>query len=304
MEGNSFTFGMPSIAFATYASLPDLAPDEHPLIDALAALGIESRGVVWDDASVDWKSFDAVVIRSCWDYHLRYFEFFKWIADVEALGVPIWNAPSTLRWNSKKTYLHDLAIAGVRIVPTYWLEGEDARQRSHSLEAIMTDTGSHVAIVKPVVSASAHQTFKVTRDDAHENASTHDARLKALADGEGGMVQPFIPEIESQGEWSMMFFGGAFSHAVVKRAAPGEFRVQREFGGTHETVTPSSTVLSQAERALRAAPGDSLYARVDGVVLGGELVLTELELLEPSLFLDADPEAPRRLAEAVAAKVR
>jgi len=294
---------MLSIAFATYALLPGLAADEHPLIASLAALGIESRGAVWDDASVDWKSFDAVVIRSCWDYHLRYFEFFKWIADLEALGVPVYNAPSTLRWNSKKTYLHDLAIAGVRIVPTYWVEGADARQRAHSLEAIMTDTGSHIAVVKPVVSASAHQTFKVTRDDARENASTHDARLKELAEGPGGMVQPFIPEIESQGEWSIMFFGGVFSHAVVKRAASGDFRVQREFGGTFETVTPSPTVLAQAERALRAAPGESLYARVDGVILGGELVLTELELLEPSLFLDADALAPSRFAEAIAARV-
>jgi glutathione synthase/RimK-type ligase-like ATP-grasp enzyme len=294
---------MPSIAFATFARLPGLADDEHPLIEALAALGIESRGVVWDDASVDWKSFHAVVIRSCWDYHLRYFEFFKWIADVEALGVPIYNSPSTLRWNSKKTYLHDLAIAGVRIVPTYWVEGEDARQRSHSLEAIMTDTGSHVAVVKPVVSASAHQTFKVTRDEARENAPTHDARLRELAEGPGGMVQPFIPEIESQGEWSIMFFGGVFSHAVVKRAASGDFRVQREFGGTFETVTPSLTVLAQAERALRAAPGEFLYARVDGVILDGELVLTELELLEPSLFLDADVRAPSRFADAIAARV-
>ena len=293
---------MPSIAFATYARLPGLADDEHPLIDALASVGIRSRGVVWDDASVDWQSFDAVVIRSCWDYHLRYFEFFKWIADVEALGVPVYNAPATLRWNSKKTYLHDLAIAGVRIVPTYWVEGEDARQRSLSLEAIMTSTGSHVAVVKPVVSASAHQTFKVTRDDARENASAYDARLKELAEGSGGMVQPFIPEIQSQGEWSMMFFGGVFSHAVVRRAASGDFRVQREFGGTFETVAPSPAVLAQAERALRAAPGESLYARVDGVILGGELVLTELELLEPSLFLDADPSAPRRFADAIAAR--
>jgi len=116
------------------------------------------------------------------------------------------------------------------------------------------------------------------------------------------MVQPFIREVESDGEWSLQFFGGAFSHAVRKHAALGDFRVTREFGGTHECVTPPPNVIRQAERALRAAPSDSVYARVDGVLLGGDLVVTELELLEPSLFLDAHPEAPARFARAIVDK--
>jgi len=114
------------------------------------------------------------------------------------------------------------------------------------------------------------------------------------------MVQPVVPEIVSAGEWSLLFFDGVFSHAVVKRAAAGEFRVQREFGGTFENVTPSAAVLRQAQAAIAAAPGRTLYARVDGVVIGDALTVTELELLEPSLFLDADPAAPDRFAAAIA----
>lgn len=289
---------MPSIALATYATLPQLATDEQLVIGALSTLGVRAVAAVWDDP-VSWEQFDAVIIRSCWDYHRRPDEFFAWIERVSARGVPIWNPPAMLRWNSRKTYLHDLAIGGVRTVPTLWLAGDGARRSTLSLARILDDTGWDVAVVKPVVSASAHETWKLTREEARANGAAHDARLQALVAHRGVMVQPFVPEIESDGEWSLQFFDGTFSHAVLKRAAPGEFRVQREFGGTHETVTPDAAILSQAERALRSAPGDSLYARVDGVILRGELVVTELELLEPALFLDAHPDAPARFAAAI-----
>lgn len=292
---------MPAIALATYAALPGLAADEHPLIEALAAHGIRAVPAVWDDPAVDWDDFAGVIIRSCWDYHLRPVEFFDWIDRVARRGVPIRNSPAILRWNSRKTYLHDLAIGGVRTVPTLWLLGNDGRPATASLQSILADTGWENAVVKPVVSASAHDTWKVSRSDVRENAVVHDERLRRLIARHGVMVQPFVPEIEANGEWSLLFLGGSFSHAVLKRAAAGDFRVQREFGGTHETVTPPPSVLRQAERALRSAPGDTLYARVDGVLIDGDLVVTELELLEPSLFLDAEPNAPERFAAAIAA---
>ncbi len=292
---------MPAIALATYASLPELAVDEQPLIERLAALGVHACAAVWDDPSVSWHEYDGVVVRSCWDYHLRHDDFFRWVDRVTGAGVPIWNSPAILRWNSRKTYLHDLTIGGVRTVPTLWLLADAPRAKSASLATILTDTGWEHAVVKPIISASAHETWRVTIDEARENAAAHDVRLRALIARPGVMVQPFIPEVESDGEWSLQFFGGMFSHAVRKRAATGDFRVQREFGGTHERVTPPPNVIHQAQRALRAAPGDSVYARVDGVLLGGDLVVTELELLEPSLFLDADPAAPMRFAQAIAA---
>ena len=292
---------MLSVALATYGKLPQLAADDQPLIGALASLGARAVAAVWDDPAVAWGTFHGVVIRSCWDYHLRTDEFFAWVDRVSGLGVRVLNPPVMLRWNSRKTYLHDLTIGGVRTVPTLWLAGDGARRETLSLDKIMTDTGSHEAVVKPVVSASAHETWKVTHEDARANAAEHDARLKDLAERDGAMVQPFIPEIASQGEWSLLFFGGVFSHAVLKRAAPGDFRVQRRFGGTHESATPSARVLEQASRTLRAAPGNPTYARVDGYLRDDDLVVTELELLEPSLFLDAHPDAPARFAAAIVA---
>jgi hypothetical protein len=294
---------MPAIALATYASLPDLASDEQPLVENLAALGVHARAAVWDDPSIAWNELDAVVVRSCWDYHLRYDDFFGWIDRVTRCGVPIWNPPATLRWNSRKTYLHDLSIGGVRTVPTLWLLPDNPRAATVSLATILADTGWERAVVKPIISASAHETWSVTLEEAREDAAAQNARLRALIARPGVMVQPFIREVESDGEWSLQFFGGVFSHAVRKRAALGDFRVTREWGGTHETVTPPPNVIAQAAHALRAAPGESVYARVDGVLIDGHLVVTELELLEPSLLLDADPEAPSRLARAIADKV-
>jgi hypothetical protein len=290
---------MPAIALATYTALPGCAADEQPLIECLAALGVRARPAVWDDPSIPWREYDGVVVRSCWDYHLRYDDFFRWVDRVASAGVPMWNSPAVLRWSSRKTYLHDLEIGGVRTVPTVWLLAENARAKTASLATIMTDTGWDRAVVKPIISASAHETWSVTMDEAREDAAEWDARLRALIARPGAMVQPFVQEVESDGEWSLQFFGGVFSHAVRKYAALGDFRVTREWGGWHELVTPTPNVIRQAERALRTAPGESLYARVDGVIRGGDLVVTELELLEPSLFLDADPDAPMRLARAI-----
>lgn len=291
---------MPAIALATYAALPGCAADEQPLIERLAALGIRACPAVWDDPLIPWREYDGVVVRSCWDYHLRHDDFFRWVNRVTGAGVPIWNSPPVLRWSSRKTYLHDLEIGGVRTVPTVWLLAENPRAKPASLATIMTDTGWERAVVKPIISASAHQTWSVTLDEAREDAAEWDARLRALIARPGAMVQPFVQEVESDGEWSLQFFGGAFSHAVRKYAALGDFRVTREWGGWHEVVTPPPNVIHQAERALRVAPGASVYARVDGVIQGGDLVVTELELLEPSLFLDAEPAAPMRFAQAIA----
>ena len=294
---------MPAIALATYASLPGGAVDEQPLIECLATLGVRARAVVWDDPSISWRDFAGVIVRSCWDYHLRHDDFFRWVDRVAGAGVSIWNSPTVLRWSSRKTYLHDLEIGGVRTVPTVWLLSDNARAKTASLATILTDTGWDRAVVKPIISASAHETWSVTIDDAREDAAEWDARLRALIARPGAMVQPFVEEVESDGEWSLLFFGGVFSHAVRKFAALGDFRVTREWGGRHETVTPPPNVIRQAERALRVAPSESVYARVDGFIMDGNFVLTELELLEPSLYLDADPAAPMRLARAIAARV-
>lgn len=244
------------IALVTWSGLRDLAADDRLLLDYLPA-----RAVVWDDPAVDWSAFDAIVIRSAWDYHKRIEEFRAWVDRLDAAGASLWNPPALLRWNTHKRYLIDLAARGANVVPT-----------------LLIPRSSRV-VIKPAVSATAYRTEVLEPFD------------------QDMLVQPFIEEVTTCGEWSMIFFDGAFSHAVIKRARTGDFRVQHDFGGSWESAQPEPSLVEQAHDILRMIDEPWLYARVDCVVRDGRLLLMELEMTEPSLFLDAHSAA--RFAEAI-----
>jgi len=283
---------MNRVALATYANLPGLNDDDRLLIPALDALGLSAAPAVWDAPDVRWDEFRAVMVRSCWDYHHRLEEFLAWVDRLERAGVPLWNPPAVLRWNSHKGYLRDLEACGVPIVPTRWL----ARGQAVDLARLLRQEAWRSAVVKPAVSASAFGTWATGSD----GGSTDQARLNELVDAGDVMIQPLVDEVRDTGEWSILFYGGRFSHAVLKRPAAGDYRVQWEFGGSAVSATPPPHLIAAAERVLAAAPGDLLYARVDGVERNGQLVLMELELIEPHLFLGWDAGAPARLAAALA----
>ena len=282
---------MTRIALATYAKLPTLNDDDRLLVPALAALGVTAVPAVWDSTGVCWDEFHGVLIRSCWDYHLRLPEFLGWIARRERAGSVVWNRADLLRWNCHKGYLRDLAARDVATVPTRWL----ARGEEIDLRALLADAAWQDAVVKPAVSASASGTWRTSI----ETATTDRARLDELLRAGDVMVQPLLREVGDAGEWSLLFLGGRFSHAVLKRPASGDYRVQWEFGGSAVSAAPPRRLLDDAERVIAAAPCDPVYARVDGVEREGRLVLMELELIEPHLFLGWDAEAADRLARAI-----
>ncbi len=283
------------LALATCRAHPCLADDDRLLRDALQARGVVVEPAVWDDADVTWTGVDAVVVRSTWDYHLRPDAFDGWIGMLERVGVPLWNPPGVLRWNARKTYLKELEAVGVPTVPTRFIEGEDA-----SLEAVLDEAGWDEVVVKPVVSASAHETWRASRATV---AREHDRYSRLLAEGPL-MVQPFLTGIVTEGEWSLCFFDGRYSHAVLKRPRPGDFRVQADHGGHYAPAEPPPGVVDQADAALRASGRRTLYARVDGCMVDDAFRLMELELLEPGLFLSTHPKAADRFAEAVIRAVR
>jgi glutathione synthase/RimK-type ligase-like ATP-grasp enzyme len=282
------------VALVTCRSLPDLTDDDRLLLPALQAAGATAEAVVWDDPALAWSPFDRLVLRSVWDYHLRPDEFAAWLAARAGDGSTMWNPASLVRWNLHKSYLRSLAGSGIATVETEWL----ARGSSPALAERMDARGWADVVVKPAVSASAHRTFRVARADA----PAHQADLDAILASGDALVQPFAREVTDEGEWSLLFLGGAFSHAVRKRPAPSDFRVQEEFGGRAETSDPGNGVVAQAAAALAAAPGRTAYARVDGIVRNGGFVLMELELIEPVLYLARHPDAPARLAGAILAR--
>ena len=273
------------LALATCAHLPGIHPDDTHLASALTRLGIEPVSCIWDDPAVDWSGFDAVLMRTTWDYFQRYDEFLPWL---DRVPVPIINDRPLLRWNSDKRYLLELAQLGVDIVP--------ARVASAAaLPALLRDMAGQDVVVKPTVSGGAWNTLRgIAGDPDFEDAVS---KLPATHDY---LVQAFVPEVARDGEWSLLYFDGVYSHAVLKRAATGEFRVQTQFGGSVEAVEPDAAMLASAQRTLAAVAtlghADHAYARVDGVVIDGRFRLMELEMIEPALFLAQRPDAAERFA--------
>jgi len=310
----------PTVALATSADLPDLAPDDRLLISALARLGVRAVPAIWTELPVEWERFGLIVVRSCWDYHDDLPRWLAFIGEIQrrGLGARLWNPPAALVWNSRKTYLRDLAGRGVPIVPTRWFDAGDLGS-SEDLRAALESTGWSDVVCKPSVSAGALGTFRWRRGGSPE-VSTSEAVLTAMLSqliSRGPvMVQPFIEEIAGPGasrgadgeadwgEWSLMYFAGRFSHAVRKWPARGDFRVQEEHGGSVAAVDAPPELLALAEQTLTAArqaimpepPADSgagfLYARVDVVVSRGRPLLMELELIEPALFFGNGDRAP------------
>jgi glutathione synthase/RimK-type ligase-like ATP-grasp enzyme len=281
----------PKVALVTSEALPRLYDDDLPLMAALEELGIDARPAVWSDAAIEWLGFDAVVIRSPWDYFLRVEEFRAWLDARIQSGVLLCNSGAILDWNFDKRYLQDLAAAGVPLIPTVVI----ARGERPDVAALARARGWDDIVVKPTISGGAYCThhFHVADIERYHDEIAH------ILDDRGLLIQPFLPEIVSEGELSLLFFDGVFSHAVCKRPKDGDYRVQMQYGGTNETVPVREEWLDSARACIAAAPALPVYARVDGVICDGKFLIMELEVFEPVLFLARHPEAPARFARAI-----
>lgn len=313
------------IALATCSNLPDWEVDDRPLVTALERRGVEVAEPVWDDSAVDWSRFDACLIRTTWDYMERPDEYLAWAERVAAV-TRLFNPPGAVRWNLHKRYLRDLEERRIPTVPTVWLP----RGSRPEIADILAERGWRRAFLKPTVGATARETLRFDAD--REGVARAQAHADRLLPSEGLMLQPYLARVETEGERSAIFFqissqdgSGrlALSHAVVKRPVPGDYRVQDDFGATDAPVTlePRELEVARATAALveRAGlwnagePGDGdrlLYARVD--LLRGdpqrdgespdgetEVFVSELELVEPSLFFRHAPEAAEALTGAL-----
>jgi glutathione synthase/RimK-type ligase-like ATP-grasp enzyme len=279
------------VALVTDARHPALSLDDQLLLPELSALGLQGMPVAWDTPGADWAGFAAVVVRSTWDYHIRYAEFLAWLSHLDAVAAPVSNPVATLRWNSDKSYIRQLDAASIPVVPTEWA----SQGRGEPLSTLARRRGWEDLVVKPTVSGGAFGTWRVTAPVTEGD----DVRFAAACRERDMMVQPFQSAIAVHGEYSLVFFRGAFSHAVQKRPAAGDFRVQEDVGGSTVAVDVDGSLVDQAARALAAAPTPCLYARVDGYLVRKQFVVMELELLEPSLFLSHAPHAAGRFAHSV-----
>jgi glutathione synthase/RimK-type ligase-like ATP-grasp enzyme len=267
------------IAIATSLNLEDLPATDEALRRSLIRIGFSVSPVIWT-SGIDWGAFSAVIIRSCWDYHLRPMEFLNWIAQLEDMGVTVLNPPELIRWNLSKTYLAELFIKGVSIPPTVWVRPDE----EVDVGQICSSNRWEIAVVKPIVSAGSHDTARVTSGIVRGPV----------------MIQEYLSAIEIGGEISLVYFGGRFSHAVRKRPRFPDFRVIPQFGGTTEPARPSPELLAFAEAAIALLPYPGVFARVDLVERDHHsIVLMELEVIEPELYLSFAPGSESALAQTI-----
>ena len=265
--------------------------EQELLKSAFEAKGLKVDITYWDNPSYEWQQTKSVLFRTVWDYFERFDEFWEWLEQVKTKTRLI-NSYELIKWNIDKHYLRDLKNNDIQVVPTYFVD----KGNNISLKEIANLKDWKHIVIKPAISASAFNTYKITNDEIeqkeqlfHELLQTHDM-----------LVQPFFPTISELGEASLMVFGGKFTHAILKKAKTGDFRVQDDFGGTVHDYNPTQEEIDFAEKVFQSCISMPIYGRVDIIWdTNKNLYLSELEIIEPELWIRNRPESAKKIADAV-----
>lgn len=253
---------------------------------------------VWNDPSVNWSDYNCLIFRSVWDYYNFPNAFAAWLDALEQQGIKTLNPLSIVKRNQHKFYLRDLQNVGIDIIPTVFIPKNTGLNLS-----FLVENNWPKAVIKPAISAGSHATtlFSI------EETSKIEAEYADIAVESDLLVQPFMPEIQTMGEISILFFNGIFSHSVLKKPKDNDFRVQSQFGGQYDMYQPEASVLKTAVHIVKTfgeTSGENLlYARVDGVLREGKFLLMELELIEPDLYFSHFPEGKINFFNALAARI-
>jgi glutathione synthase/RimK-type ligase-like ATP-grasp enzyme len=249
--------------------------------------GFSIEPVRWTGADTDWTRFGAVLVHCAWDYQDNHEAFLATLDRIAGLGAPVFNSPAMVRWNIRKTYLRDFEARGVPIIPTLWPEQPSAADIADAF----AEFGCEDVVLKRQVGGGARAQERYTKSAAPMSGPVLDRP---------GMIQPFVKSIATEGEYSFLFVDNEFSHALIKRARRGDYRIQEAYGGTSERIDPAAADRDQARAVLDVVDEMPLYARVD-MVRGedGKLLLMELEVIEPYLFPKDGPGIGAMLGKAL-----
>lgn len=283
---------MRNCAYLSMDSLDGFFTYDHLTFEPLNNLGWQVEEVSWRKKNTDWNRYDAVVIRTTWDYQDDPQAFMKVLEQIETSEAQLQNSLELVRWNLSKTYLKELEEKGIAIVPTLW--EQEFTTGNFRAWGNMLDT--HELIVKPVISANADFTYRLPVHTAEEELekTARDFWQRPF------MVQPFMKSIVEEGEYSLFFFGGNYSHAVLKQPKAQDFRVQEEHGGKIRAIEASEPLLEAAYQVMETLRPQPLYARIDLVKdLRGQLLLIEVELIEPSLYFQYCQKSSANFAQAL-----
>jgi len=259
--------------------------------EALERVNLKVCRLSWDDPDFDWTSTKYALFRTTWDYFDRFHEFSVWL-DKISKETNLLNTESIVRWNIDKHYLLDLENRGIHCTPTLFIEKDEDR----TLVQLHEQKNWKETVLKPVISGAARHTYKLNE----ENLQSYETIFKELIHQEAFMLQPFQKNIVDKGEFSLIIIDGKFTHAVLKVAKKGDFRVQDDFGGTVHQYLPAIKEVKFAESAVMACNPMPIYARVDMFTdNNGQLAVSELELIEPELWFRNNPDAADKLALAI-----
>jgi len=278
------------VAFLSTDNLEKFFTYDKLLIEPMKNIGWIAEEISWRNENVNWSDYDSVIVRSTWDYQNDSEKFIGVLEKINSVS-HLENDLDLMKWNMNKNYLFDLEQKGVKIVDTIW-ERKFNRNLAHKyFEKLNTDE----IIIKPNISANADNTFRLTREKLDKNLG----QLEKIFTAREFMVQPFLNSIIEEGEYSLFFFDGKFSHSVLKKPKENDFRVQEEHGGDIQPFKVSSKLILIAENIIKKLSTIPLYGRVDLVrTKENEFALIELELIEPSLYLNKDDQSPAKFVKA------
>ncbi|WP_395078141.1 RimK family alpha-L-glutamate ligase [Flavobacterium sp.] len=265
------------IALLTCQKLPNLLETENQLIPKLAKHNIVAKAVIWNDETINWEDYHVLIFRNTWDYYEKQIEFDNWLDKIQKLGIKTLNSIAIINKNKHKFYLRELQQLGFTILPTIFIE----KTKELNLKKFIPNHWKK-AVIKPAYSAGSYQTelFDISEIDIINQKYQNIAPQKEL------LLQEFMPEIQTLGETSFIFFNKKFSHAVNKKPIEGEFRIQVQYGGKYKLVQPNQDIIEKAQKIVNTFSEDLLYARVDGIIIGNEIYLMEIECIEPDLYFN------------------
>lgn len=290
---------MKRCAILSMDSLEDFEAYDHLVEPYLHQFGWQTDTISWRTDGVNWSEFDLVVIRTPWDYQDDPDLFMQRLNEIESSTAVLENSIDIVAWNIDKIYLKELEKNGVLLVPTIWQDRlADAKLSAADLDGFFNQIDSQQIVLKPRISANADNTFWLQKP----SAASQLAALNDAFNSRDFMVQPFMPAITEEGEYSLFYFNGDYSHAILKTPKDQDFRVQEEHGGRLKTIEPESELVRCANVCISAIDQvheTPLYARLDFVRHGETFALMEAELIEPSLYFNMDDQSPKRFAEAL-----
>ena len=265
------------VALLTCQKLPNLLEADQLLIPELAKHNINAKAVIWDDPNINWQEFDLLIFRNTWDYYEKQVAFDIWLQHIEKLGIRTLNSISIINQNKHKFYLRELEKQGFTILPTVFI----GKTENLNLSEIIPNHWQK-AVIKPAYSAGSYQTsvFEISK------IVKTNQEYQSIAGEKELLLQQFMPEIQTLGETSFIFFNKKFSHAVNKKPIEGEFRIQSQFGGIYTLANPNAELIAQAQNLVNMFSEDLLYARVDGIIIDNQIHLMEIECIEPDLYFN------------------